>query len=124
MRLDQQDAAAPPGARRAALAIPAEDAAATAAAAAASPSHSFVCTDAKMAQTGERRTLSQTVPSGAERASGGTETVVLILETSSGRVVHRLEGHRNTIYGLAWSPDASQLATAAFDRTARVWKIA
>ena len=35
-----------------------------------------------------------------------------------------LEGHTNYVYGVAFAPDASRLATASFDKTARIWSVA
>ena len=35
-----------------------------------------------------------------------------------------LEGHTNYVYGVAFAPDASRLATASYDKTARIWSVA
>ncbi|KAJ5636997.1 hypothetical protein N7490_006876 [Penicillium lividum] len=32
-----------------------------------------------------------------------------------------LEGHRDSVNSIAWSPDGSRLASASFDKTARIW---
>ena len=33
----------------------------------------------------------------------------------------QLQGHTDFLYGVAWSPDGSKIATASHDFTARVW---
>jgi WD40 repeat protein len=35
----------------------------------------------------------------------------------------RVAGHKNSVYGVAFSPDGKRLATASFDRTIAVWTI-
>ncbi len=35
-----------------------------------------------------------------------------------------LEGHTDRVYGVAFAPDASRLATASYDKTARIWSVA
>jgi WD40 repeat protein len=62
-------------------------------------------------------------PDGAYLASGGSDSLIQIQEASTGQIQHTLKGHRNTIYDLAWSVAGDQLASAAFDRTARVWNL-
>ena len=62
-------------------------------------------------------------PDGVHLASGGSDSLIQIQDASTGEVQRTLKGHRNTIYDLAWSAAGDQLASAAFDRTARVWKL-
>jgi WD40 repeat protein len=42
----------------------------------------------------------------------------------SGRILTTLEGHKEWVNGLAFSPDGNQLASAAGDRTIKFWNIA
>ncbi len=35
--------------------------------------------------------------------------------------LHVLTGHRDALYGIAFSPDGSQLATAGYDRIIQIW---
>jgi hypothetical protein len=39
----------------------------------------------------------------------------------SSQVRATLRGHKDTVYGVAFSPDGKRLATASWDRTAKVW---
>ncbi|HUM72305.1 MAG TPA: hypothetical protein PLK31_26065, partial [Chloroflexota bacterium] len=36
---------------------------------------------------------------------------------------HKLHGHHNIIYEIAWSPDGRTLASVSADRTARLWRL-
>jgi WD40 repeat protein len=49
---------------------------------------------------------------------------VLLLEASSGRVVHTLIGHTADTTCAAFSPDSRRLATASHDRTIKLWDTA
>jgi WD40 repeat protein len=62
-------------------------------------------------------------PDGKHLASGGRDSVI-IWETSTGKIVHRLRGHQGEVYGLAYSLDGGRLASAGGDRTAKVWNTA
>jgi WD40 repeat protein len=61
-------------------------------------------------------------PDGRLLASAGWDQVVNVRDAASGRVLHTLAGHADTIYGLAFSPDGGRLASAGADRTVRVWE--
>ena len=60
---------------------------------------------------------------GMHLASGGSDAQVQIQDSATGQIEKTLKGHRNTIYDIAWSANGSQLSSAAFDRTARVWNL-
>ena len=49
---------------------------------------------------------------------------VLVYETASGTLRHRLQGHYNSCYSVAFSPDGSRMASCSFDGTARIWDCA
>jgi len=58
-------------------------------------------------------------PDGAHLAWAGGE-VAWIRDESTG-VVHELRGHTDKIANITFSPDGALVATASWDRTARVW---
>ena len=63
-------------------------------------------------------------PDGLTLASAGDDAVVELRDVASGRVVGRLEGHRDAVSCLAFSPDGMTLATGSYDRTVKLWDVA
>lgn len=53
--------------------------------------------------------------------NGLGENRTLIWDVERASVLVRLDGHRDSVLGIAWSPDDSRVATASDDRTVRVW---
>ena len=54
----------------------------------------------------------------------GDDGLVVLRDVASGRVVGRLEGHRDAVSCLAFSPDGRTLATGSYDRTVKLWDVA
>jgi WD40 repeat protein/serine/threonine protein kinase len=46
---------------------------------------------------------------------------IMVAEATSGKVLHTLRGHQNSIRNLAFSPDDRHLASVSLDRTLKVW---
>jgi WD40 repeat protein len=53
--------------------------------------------------------------------NGIGENMTFIWDVERASVLVRLEGHRDSVLGISWSPDDSRIATASDDRTARLW---
>ena len=58
-------------------------------------------------------------PNGANIAVGTDSGVIQILDGSAGRIVRALPGHTTSVISLAFSPDSTRLASAAFRRSDR-----
>ncbi|KAF1850393.1 WD40 repeat-like protein [Cucurbitaria berberidis CBS 394.84] len=53
-----------------------------------------------------------------------TGNFILLYDSNTGQVLHKLTGHTNVISSIAFSNDGSLLASAACDNTARLWSTA
>lgn len=53
--------------------------------------------------------------------SWGASPLIQVRNAATGQVEQRLEGHSDTIYTMALSPDGSMLASGSADRTIRLW---
>jgi WD repeat-containing protein 26 len=58
---------------------------------------------------------------GRRLAASGEHATVVIYDTSTFQVRHRLADHTNHVPYLAWSPDDSKLITCSHDHRAKVW---
>lgn len=46
-----------------------------------------------------------------------------VLQTSGGKLLHKLEGHTDDISSIVYSPDGTMLASGSDDHTVRLWRI-
>jgi branched-chain amino acid transport system substrate-binding protein len=54
-------------------------------------------------------------------ASEGDHNNVRVWQTATGTLVRTLDGHKDTVWSVAWSRDASRVVTASRDQTGRIW---
>lgn len=64
--------------------------------------------------------MAQFSPDGTQLAAGSAYGTTQIIELATGQSL-TLKGHHGRINSLSWNHDGSQVATAADDRTARLW---
>jgi WD repeat-containing protein 26 len=57
-------------------------------------------------------------------ATAGKDERVIIYDTASFTLFHRLEGHTKEVTYVSWSPDDSKLVSCSLDTNARVWEVA
>lgn len=62
-------------------------------------------------------------PEGRYVAAGSLDTVVRIWDVSSGVLVERLRGHRDSVYSVAFTPDGKGLVSGSLDKTLKYWDV-
>ena len=60
---------------------------------------------------------------GTKLVSTSQDETVIIYETGTFSVLHKLVGHEGGVAHASWSPDDSKLVTSSQDRKARVWSV-
>ncbi|KAL9245817.1 hypothetical protein vseg_019423 [Gypsophila vaccaria] len=56
-------------------------------------------------------------------ASASFDSTVKIWDVEHGKLVHSLNGHREAVYSVAFSPNGEYLASGSFDRSLHVWSL-
>jgi WD40 repeat protein len=63
-------------------------------------------------------------PDGRIVAAGANSGLLVLFDTTDGKVIRRLQGHRGEVVGLAFRPDGSMLASTSMgDHSLRVWRM-
>ncbi|KAI6019839.1 WD40-repeat-containing domain protein [Pisolithus orientalis] len=62
-------------------------------------------------------------PNGQLVAAGSLDTVVRIWDVTTGALVERLRGHRDSVYSVAFTPDGKGLVSGSLDKTLKYWDV-
>jgi len=62
-------------------------------------------------------------PNGQYVAAGSFDAVVRIWDVSTGQLVERLRGHRDSIWSVAFTPDRKGLVSGSSDKTLKFWDL-
>ncbi|KAI0032852.1 WD40-repeat-containing domain protein, partial [Vararia minispora EC-137] len=56
-------------------------------------------------------------------AAGSLDTIVRIWDVSTGVLVERLRGHKDSVYSVAFTPDGKGLISGSLDKTLKYWDV-
>ena len=62
-------------------------------------------------------------PDGTRIATASSDSTVRIWDAATGVQLLALNGHADTVAGVAFSPDGTRLVSASYDNTVRVWDV-
>ncbi|KIL58718.1 hypothetical protein M378DRAFT_15344 [Amanita muscaria Koide BX008] len=62
-------------------------------------------------------------PNGQFVAAGSLDTVIRIWDVTTGHLVERLRGHRDSVYSVAFTPDGKGLVSGSLDKTLKYWDV-
>ncbi|KAJ7443875.1 WD40-repeat-containing domain protein, partial [Mycena latifolia] len=60
-------------------------------------------------------------PDGRHVAAGSLDTLVRLWDASTGALVERLRGHRDSVYSVVFTPDGRGIVSGSLDRTLKMW---
>jgi WD40 repeat protein len=62
-------------------------------------------------------------PDGRLVAAGSLDTAVRIWDVGTGVLLHKLLGHKNSVYSVIFNPDGSGLISSSLDKTLKYWDV-
>jgi WD40 repeat protein len=63
-------------------------------------------------------------PNGEHIAVGSSDAHIYILEANTGKIVHTIPAHTNSVFTLAYSPDGDYLLSGSRDAHLKIWNVA
>jgi glucose repression regulatory protein TUP1 len=62
-------------------------------------------------------------PPTSSTLQGSLDRIVRLWDAETGYFLERYEGHLDSVYSVAFSPDAKSLASGSLDKTLKLWDI-
>ena len=62
-------------------------------------------------------------PDGKLLAAGSLDTIVRLWDATTGALLDKLRGHRDSVYSVAFSPDGQWLVSGSLDKTLKIWDL-
>ncbi|CDH51017.1 wd-repeat protein [Lichtheimia corymbifera JMRC:FSU:9682] len=62
-------------------------------------------------------------PDGRLVAAGSLDKVVRVWDAQTGKLLERLEGHKDSVYSVAFMPNGKTLVSGSLDKTLRMWQL-
>lgn len=56
-------------------------------------------------------------------ATGSLDKMVRVWDTHTGQLMEQLEGHRDSVYSVAFMPNENELISGSLDKTIKLWKL-
>lgn len=56
-------------------------------------------------------------------AAGSLDKIVRVWDAVTGQLLERLEGHKDSVYSVAFMPDGKTLVSGSLDKTLRMWQL-